>query len=352
MVQDGLSGLNLNERTQHLLKTLIEDYVRTGQPVGSKHLVDASGLALSAATVRNVMADLEEMGLVTSPHTSAGRVPTVQGYRLFVDTMVNIQPFQGPELEKLRTSFSTSQDTQGLLETASGLLSSLSHMAGLVTLPRHEHVTLRQIEFMKLSEGRVLVILVTNTKEVHNRIISPGRELDNAELSSMANYLNATFGGMELRQIHGRLIEEMKQVQQDMNEMMLEAIRLGEQAFAEEETAEEDYVMAGETSLMGYRELSDLDRLRHLFEAFHQKRDILSILDQCITAEGVKIFIGHESGKDVLNDCSVISAPYELQGEVVGVLAVIGPTRMPYERMIPMVDITAKLLSSALNSTD
>jgi len=352
MVQDSFSDLDLSDRSQRLLKTLIEDYIRTGQPVGSKHLVDASGLGLSSATVRNVMSDLEEMGLVASPHISAGRVPTVEGYRLFVDTMINVQPFQGSEVDQLRASFSSTQDTHGLLETASGLLSSLSHMAGLVTLPRHDHVTLKQIEFMKLSEGRVLVILVTNTKEVHNRIISPGRELDNAELGTMANYLNATYAGMELRQIHVRLLEEMKQVQKDMNEVMLEAIRLGEQAFASEEQAEEDYVMAGETSLMSYQELSDLERLRHLFDAFHQKQDILSILDQCISADGVKIFIGHESGKDVLNDCSVISAPYELQGEVVGVLAVIGPTRMAYDRMIPMVDITAKLLSSALNSPD
>ena len=352
MVQDGFTDLDLSDRSQRLLKTLIEDYIRTGQPVGSKHLVDASGLGLSSATVRNVMSDLEEMGLVASPHTSAGRVPTVEGYRLFVDTMINVQPFQGAEVDQLRASFSSTQDTHGLIETASGLLSSLSHMAGLVTLPRHDHVTLKQIEFMKLSEGRVLVILVTNTKEVHNRIISPGRELDNAELGTMANYLNATYAGMELRQIHVRLLEEMKQVQKDMNEVMLEAIRLGEQAFASEEQAEEDYVMAGETSLMSYQELSDLERLRHLFEAFHQKQDILSILDQCISADGVKIFIGHETGKDVLSDCSVISAPYELQGEVVGVLAVIGPTRMAYDRMIPMVDITAKLLSSALNSPD
>ena len=343
---------SLNEREQHLLKTLIEDYIRSGQPVGSRNLARSAGLSLSAATVRNVMSDLEDLGLVTAPHTSAGRVPTVQGYRLFVDSLLNIRPLQLGEIEKMRFGLSAKHNTHGLIESASGLLSEITRMAGVVTLPRHDQVVLKQIEFLKLSEGRVLVILVTHTQEVHNRIIVPGRDYSSSELVEVANYLNDKFAGLDMRQIHMRMLEELKNVQQDMNQLMLDAISLGEKIFSGEEEAADDYVLAGETSLMDYDELSDIKRLRHLFEAFHQKRDILSILDQCITAEGVKIFIGHESGAEVLNDCSVISAPYEYNGEVVGVLGVIGPTRMAYDRVIPVVDITAKLLTAALNSKD
>lgn len=343
---------SLNEREQHLLKTLIEDYIRSGQPVGSRNLAQSAGLSLSAATVRNVMADLEGFGLVSAPHTSAGRVPTVEGYRLFVDSLLNIRPLNYGEIEKMKFGLSAQHNTQGLIESASGLLSSITSMAGVVTLPRHDQVVLKQIEFLKLSEGRVLVIIVTHTKEVHNRIIVPGREYTSSELTEVANYLNDKFAGLDMHQIHTLLLEELKQVQQDMNQLMLDAIALGEKVFAEEEEVSDDYVLAGETRLMGYEELSDVGRLRHLFEAFHQKRDILSILDQCISAEGVKIFIGHESGTEVLNDCSVISAPYEYEGEVVGVLGVIGPTRMAYDRVIPVVDITAKLLTAALNSQE
>lgn len=343
---------SLNEREQHLLKTLIEDYIRSGQPVGSRNLARSAGLSLSAATVRNVMADLEDLGLVTAPHTSAGRVPTVQGYRLFVDSLLNIRPLKVGEIEKMRFGLSAPHNTHGLIESASGLLSEITRMAGVVTLPRHDQVVLKQIEFLKLSEGRVLVILVTHTQEVHNRIIVPGRDYSGSELIEVANYLNEKFAGLDMHQIHMRLLEELKKVQQDMNQLMLDAISLGEKIFSGEDETGDDYVLAGETSLMDYDELSDIKRLRHLFEAFHQKRDILSILDQCITAEGVKIFIGHESGSEVLNDCSVISAPYEYNGEVVGVLGVIGPTRMAYDRVIPVVDITAKLLTAALNSKD
>lgn len=343
---------SLNEREQHLLKILIEDYIRSGQPVGSRNLAQSAGLSLSAATVRNVMADLEDFGLVSAPHTSAGRVPTVEGYRLFVDSLLNIRPLNYGEIEKMKFGLSAQHNTQGLIESASGLLSSITSMAGVVTLPRHDQVILKQIEFLKLSEGRVLVILVTHTKEVHNRIIMPGRDYSSSELTEVANYLNDKFAGLDMHQIHTRLLEELKQVQQDMNQLMLDAIALGEKIFAEEEEVNDDYVLAGETRLMGYDELSDVSRLRHLFEAFHQKRDILSILDKCISAEGVKIFIGHESGAEVLKDCSVISAPYEYEGEVVGVLGVIGPTRMAYDRVIPVVDITAKLLTAALNSQE
>ncbi len=346
------SDLELDDRSQLLLKTLVEDYVRSGQPVGSKLLLQSSGLSLSSATIRNVMSDLEGLGLVTTPHTSAGRIPTVEGYRLFVDSLINIQPLEFQEVDRLKTGLEGQHDTHSMIQTASGLLSGLTHMAGIVTLPRYDQVTLQQIEFLNLSEGRILVILVTNTQEVHNRVIMPGRTYESSELIQAGNYLTEQFSGMELKRIHQHLLDDMKQVQQDMNNLMQLAIQLGEQALADEERSGDDYIVAGETQLMGYDELSDIERLRELFEAFREKRDLLSLLDQCISAEGVKLFIGHESGLRELDECSVVTAPYEMQGDVVGVLAVVGPTRMKYNRVIPMVDITAKLLSAALNSKD
>ena len=342
--------LNLNDRARHLLKALVEDYIRTGQPVGSRNLARSSGLSVSPATVRNVMADLEEMGLIYSPHTSAGRIPTALGYRVFVDSLISLRPLDPVEVERLRLDIDPEggKDAQQLAETVSSMLSSLAHMAGVVMLPRPERVRLRQIEFLRLEGGRVLVILVTSTGEIHNRLITPRKAYGAEDLTRIANYLNERYAGMELHQIHDALLAEMKQVQRDMYEVMQLAIELGEQVFAAD--GEEDLVLSGETQLMEYEDLSDLEQLRQLFEAFHQKRDVLSILDQCIHAEGLKIFIGSETGHEVFSDCSIVSAPYQMEGETVGVLGVIGPMRMAYDRVIPMVDITARALTAALNS--
>jgi len=341
----------MNERAQHLLRVLIDRYIREGEPIGSRTLARDSRLDLSPATVRNVMSDLEEMGFVAAPHTSAGRIPTAQGYRLFVDSLLQIQPLDTVQVEQLRQELQAEETDSGrLIETASNLLSGITRMAGVVTLPRHEHVALRRIDFLPLSQNRILVILVINEKEVQNRIIQTERSFSASELETVANLLNAHFAGKDIHEVRSHLIREMQQTRQDMNELMLSVVSVAEKVFGEEEPDDEDYVLAGQTNLMHFRELSDVEKLRELFEAFNRKRDILHLLDQCICANGVQLFIGEESGYQVLDECSLVTAPYSVEGEVIGVLGVIGPTRMAYDRVIPIVDATARLLGAALNS--
>lgn len=338
----------LNERAQHLFRTLMARYLRDGQPVGSRTLSRDSGLDLSPATVRNVMADLEEMGLVRAPHTSAGRVPTVQGYRLFVDTMLQISPLEQEEIQRLRTQLGASLERDTLMNTVSALLSDVTHLAGVVTLPRSEVMRLRQVEFLPLSERRVLVILVVNNSEVQNRIITTARAYSAVELQQAANYVNEVAGGKDLRQVREHLLTELQQARERMNQIMIDAIEMARAAFTEP-PGDDDFVVSGQTHLMEYVELADMEKLRQLFEAFNRKRDFLHLLDQSLQAQGVQIFIGEESGYDVLDDCSLVVAPYEVSGRQLGVLGVIGPTRMAYERVIPIVDVTARLLGAALN---
>lgn len=340
----------LSERAQHLLRALVERYIRDGQPVGSRMLSRESGMEVSPATVRNVMADLEDMGFVSSPHTSAGRVPTVKGYRFFVDTLLEVQQLTETEIGRLRHKLLGEDDNPAvLLASTSNLLSAITRMAGVVTLPRRQNLAWRQIEFLPLSDNRVLAILVLNQREVQNRILYLDRNYSADFLRQTANYLNAQFAGCSLIEVRDRLINELRETRVTLNEMMLAAINMAEQVF-DAEADEDSYVMAGETNLMGFAELSEVERLRKLFEAFNEKRDILHLLDQCISADGVQIFIGEESGYSILDDLSVVTAPYGVDDRVVGVLGVIGPTRMAYDRVIPIVDITAKLLGAALNS--
>jgi heat-inducible transcriptional repressor len=343
---------SLNERAQHLLKLLVEHYIRDGQPVGSRTLSRDLGLNLSAATIRNVMADLEDLGFVTSPHTSSGRVPTDKGYRFFVDTLLK---FEQPEEEKV-VAIQTrlvehADDPKALVAAASQMLSSVTRLAGVVTLPRQSHAALSQIEFMPLSDNRVLAILVVNGREVQNRILQLERYYSADELRRASNYLNQEFGGKELTAVREHLVNQLKETREHLNQMMLDAIRLAQQVVSQPTSGGRmEYVMAGETNLMGFAELSNVEKLRRLFEAFTQQRDILHLLDLSLKAEGVQIFIGQESGYTILDGCSIVTAPYTLDQEVVGVLGVIGPTRMAYERVIPIVDLTAKLLGAALNS--
>jgi heat-inducible transcriptional repressor len=318
----------LNERAQLLLKFLIERYIRDGQPVGSKTLVKDSGLDLSSATVRNVMADLERLGLVRAPHTSAGRVPTEQGYRLFIDNLVTVRPLQGREVEALARQLDPESDTVALLDTASSLLSGLTKMAGVVMLPFQKQAALQQIEFLPLSENRVLAILVFNKREVQNRVIHTERAYSRAELERIANYLNRQFVGRELATVRRDLLAEMETAKEDMDRIMRSAIEMAQQVFAETADGEPDYVLAGETNLMEYQEMADVARLRQLFEAFNEKRAILDLLDKSMQARGVQIFIGHESGHQVLDRCSVVTASYSANDEVMGVLGIIGPTRL------------------------
>ena len=341
----------LTERAQHLLKVLVECYIESGQPVGSRTLARTAGLNLSPATIRNVMADLEDLGLIVSPHTSAGRVPTAQGYRLFVDTLLSVKPPDSLILQELQTRLDPDQDAKGLVESASSMLSAVTQMAGVVTVPRRDESALRQIEFLPLSERRILAIMVTNEKEVQNKILHLEREFSPAELRQAANCLNEMFSGKGIGAVRDSLLSDLDAVRADMNRMMVSAIELGGQLFAiQDDDSEDNYVLAGEANLLDYQELSDIDKLRQLFDAFKQKREILHLLDKSISAEGVQIFIGQESGYSVFDECSVVSAPYAVDGRVLGVLGVIGPTRMAYERVIPIVDITAKLLGAALKS--
>ncbi|HKE43070.1 MAG TPA: heat-inducible transcriptional repressor HrcA [Steroidobacteraceae bacterium] len=341
----------LNERAQHLLRILIESYIRDGQPVGSRTLSRESGLNLSSATIRNVMADLEGLGFVTSPHTSAGRIPTDKGYRLFVDTLLKLKPLEGPEVADLQRRLEQhSDEPKALVAVASQVLSTITHLAGVVTLPRQSQAALSQIEFVGLSDNRVLTILVVGGREVQNRIVHLERHYSPDELRRAANYLNDQVRGRSLSDVRTELLAQLQETRQNLNQLMLDAIQLAQQVVDSGDRGMASYVIAGETNLMSFAELSNVDKLRRLFEAFNEKRDILHLLDQSLRAEGVQIFIGQESGYTILDDCSVVTAPYTLDNEIVGVLGVIGPTRMAYERVIPIVDITARLLGTALNS--
>jgi len=342
----------LSERAQQLLKLLVEHYIRDGQPVGSRTLSRDMGMKLSAATIRNVMADLEELGFVSSPHTSAGRVPTDKGYRFFVDTLLKFEPLEEDKVAEIQSHLEEhADDPKALVAAASQLLSKVTRLAGLVTLPRQSHAALTHIEFLPLSDNRVLAVLVVNDREVQNRILQLERYYSADELRRASNYLNQQFAGKELKAVREHLLNQLKETREHLNETMLDAIRLAQQAVRHTPDSERmEYVIAGETNLMEFAELSNVEKLRRLFEAFTQQRDILHLLDQSLKAEGVQIFIGQESGYKILDDCSVVTAPYTLDKEIVGVLGVIGPTRMAYERVIPIVDITAKLLGAALNS--
>ena len=342
-------GAALNERAQHLFRVLVERYIGDGQPVGSRTLSRDSGLDLSPATVRNVMADLEEIGLLRSPHVSAGRVPTVQGYRFFVDSLLKVAPVGDGQLEHLRSQLEVKGERESLMNAATSLISEMTHMAGIVTLPRQERLILRHVEFLALSPERVLVVLVVNGSDVQNRIIHPGRPYSQAVLQQVGNYLNEVCAGKDLREVRESLLAELKEHRSSLDALMLTAIEMADKAFVREPGDEEALLVSGQTNLMEYGELADMEKLRHLFEAFREKTELLHILDQCLRADGLRIFIGEESGYEVLDGCSVITTPYEREGEVLGVLGVIGPTRMAYDRVIPIVDVTARLLGAALN---
>jgi heat-inducible transcriptional repressor len=295
------------------------------------------------------MADLEEMGFVCSPHTSAGRIPTVRGYRLFVDSLLQVKPLNHDEEQHLRRQFIPKYDDQRLLEQTSNLLSDVTHLASMVMLPRRDCKALRHVEFLSLSKKRVLVVLVFNEQDVENRIIHTSRTYSAAELQSAANYLNEAFAGKDIKTVRDDLLRDLRETRENMDKMMQTVIEMADKAFESEENVPYDFVMAGQTNLMDVADLCNVEKLRDLFVAFNEKRDILHLLDQAIKAQSLRIFIGEESGYEVLCDCSVITSPYIVKGAVIGVLGVIGPTRMPYERVIPIVDLTAKLLGSALN---
>ena len=339
----------LEARAQHLLKTLIERYVSDGQPVGSRALSRHSGLDLSPATVRNVMADLEEMGFITSPHTSAGRVPTAKGYRFFVDSLMVMKALDQTEINRLEGELMADRPQQ-LVSTAAGLLSQLTQFAGVVMTPRRIDPTFRHLEFLRLAERRVLVILVTAEGDVQNRILHTDRSYSHPQLVEATNFFNQHFAGQTFSVIRARISDELRALKEDIASLMTAAVDAGEGALSEGESL----VVTGERNLLHSEDFaSNMARLRQLFDLFDQKTSILHLLDLSQRAQGVSIYIGSESGLVPLDECSVITAPYEANGKVVGTLGVIGPTRMAYERVVPIVDLTAKLLSNAMSqSTD
>src|SRR5690349_13252440 len=335
----------LSERAQLLLKTLVERYITEGQPVGSRALSKYSGLDLSPASIRNVMADLEEMGFIASPHTSAGRVPTARGYRFFVDTLLTIKPLDTIQINQLEGQLHV-ENRQRLVTSASQVLADLTRFAGVVMTPRRS-AGFRHIEFVKLSDTRILLILVTPEGDVQNRILLTERSYTPAELVEAANILNQNYAGLTFEETRRRVHDELKQLREDMTTLMSKALEAGSQALNE---SADDVVISGEGRLLDVQDLSsDMQRLRQLFDLFERKTGLLQLLDTSSRAHGVQIFIGGESGLVPLDECSVVTAPYEVDGQVVGTVGVIGPTRMAYERVIPIVDITAKLLSSALS---
>jgi heat-inducible transcriptional repressor len=336
---------HLNERAQTLLKALVERYIADGQPVGSRALSRVSGLELSPASIRNVMADLEEMGFIASPHTSAGRIPTPRGYRFFVDTLLTIKPLDNVEIHQLEGQLHT-ENRQKLVSSASLLLSDLTHFAGLVMTPRRAAM-FRHIEFVSLTDKRILLIIVSPEGDVQNRILATDRGYTQSELVEAANILNQNFAGCSFDEIRLRIHDELKQLRENMSRLMTAAVEVGGQALQE---ASDEVVISGERNLLQVHDLSgNMDSLRKLFDLFDKKASLLQLLNISNRAQGIQIFIGGESGLVPLDECSIVTAPYEVDGKVVGTLGVIGPTRMAYERVIPIVDITAKLLSSALS---
>ena len=336
----------LNERAQILLKTLVERYISDGQPVGSRALQQFSGLEVSPATIRNVMADLEGIGLVSSPHTSAGRVPTGMAYRLFIDTMLVTKPLDSMRVQQMEHQLQPANPSR-LIAQASNILSELTQFAGVVATHRREVATVRQIEFLRLGEKRVLLIIVMPDGEVENRVLLMEKDYSQSQLTEAGNFLNRHYIGCNFLQIREKLRGELRQLHQDMSALMTAALAAGDEAAAKKS---EDYVISGKHNLLHVDDLSaDMNRLRGLFNLFEQKTELLQLLDAGRRAQGVHIFVGNESGLIGLDECSVVSAPYTADGQIVGTLAVVGPKRMNYERVVPIVDITAKLLSNALS---
>ena len=341
----------LDPRARHLLRTLIGRYIHDGEPVGSQTLSRHAGLDVSPATIRNILADLEDAGLLSSPHTSAGRIPTAQGYRVFVDSLLQLRPLPEGELARLRQELPAGSGTQSLLGNASELLSAMSHFVGVVSVPRREQFAFRHIDFVPLDAQRVLAILVFADNDVQNRIIQTRRAYDAGELERVSNYLNHNFAGRPLSQIRAALVRELKAARSEMDGLLAHTVELAEQALV---GGGDDMLLAGQTRLMGVQDLSDLDRLRELFEAFARKREILQLLERTLRAPGVRIFIGEETGLAPLEGMSLVTAPYRAggaaDGQVLGVLGVIGPSRMAYERVIPVVQAAADVLGAALDA--
>ncbi len=343
----------MKERDLILMKSLIESYVKQGTPIGSKALLKSSHLSVSPATVRNIMADLERQGLVLSPHTSAGRIPTTQGLRIFVDQLIKVRTLRSDVVAHVKQNLDPRQETSALLGNASNLLSDMTKMASLVQIPCAPVNRLQHIDFVPLSDKRLLVVMVLENDEIQNRVILVDRDYQREELAQMANYLNQQLVGKDINSARQELFGQMLKEKQELDVLLQRAIDFAEQGFEQSQELasqqNESFHLSGQTNLVSMATHGQLDNIEQIFGAFKQKQQIMSLLDRSLAAKGVKIFIGEESGSEGLSGCSIVTAPYQQQGQSVGVLAVVGPTRMQYDKVIPIVDVTAKMLSSALD---
>ena len=341
--------LEPNNRAQYLLKVLIQKYISDGSPIGSRTLLEDSGLDLSPATIRHVMSDLEDHGLIRAPHTSSGRIPTARGYRMFVDTLVRYQKPNTDYIDEIQSDLrADNYDTGQLIDKVSNTLSRITSLAGIVKVPKGDNVSLKRIEFLPLSENRILTILVLNNDEVQNRILDTKEKHSASELQKASNFINENYANQSLDSIRMKLVSDMDETRLSMNEEMQDIISTASKAMEVADENEDEFIVAGERNLMDFAELSNVEKLKQLFDAFSSKRMMIDLLDRSISADGVQIFIGSESGFSMLDDCSVVAAPYKLSKNQVGVLGVIGPKRMAYDRVVPIVDLTAKMLGSII----
>jgi heat-inducible transcriptional repressor len=344
--------MTLDNRAESVLKNLVETYIVQGQPVGSRTLSNLPQMGVSSATVRNVMSELEELGLIISPHTSAGRIPTSQGYRLFVDSLVKASTLTQAAVQQLNQRFSQEKDPDALLAHASDVLSELTRFAGVVVLPNHSVTRFHQLEFMRLSDTRILAILVTADGRVQNRVLNAAGSFTESELVEAANFFNQRYKGSTLDNVRHLLVKDMQKDNDDMHRLNQTAMQAASRVINEEDASvQNEVVLSGEQKLLDVPDLCQIETLQKLFDAFKTKRDLLDLLDRSMKADGVSVFIGEESGFSALGECSVIASPYEIDGKVLGTLGVVGPTRMAYNEVISVVDITAKLLGQALSSS-
>ncbi len=338
----------LSDRAQNLLKILVERYIDEGQPIGSQALSQDPRIRLSSATIRNVMSELENLGLVTSPHTSAGRIPTANGYRLFIDSLLTVQPLEKQTIECIKGDLEGQGGQEAILQTASRILSETTCLAGIVSVPKKDSMILQHIEFIPLLDRTILVVLVSNTHEINNQIINAPRSFSKSELVSAANYINHHFAGKELSSIPSLLTGALSKDRQTLDAQSLMNITLNSNT----QSGDKALLISGEINLMEYSELIDneqFDHFKSLFRAFHQKEDALGLIQRCMTSPEVKVFIGKEYGHRAMDACSLITSPYRSNGQIIGFLGVVGPTRLPYKKVIPLVDLTAKVVSMALN---
>ena len=340
--------MDLDKRAEELLRMLVSKFIEQGSPVGSRTLAHEPGVDLSPATIRNVMADLEDMGFIRAPHTSAGRIPTPQGYRFFIDTMLNVKPLRSSTVTQIEGRLNEGHDTKELMQTASEFLSDITKFASIVFLPHLSTTTFRQIEFVPISTKRVLVVLITEDGQVQNRVISNDREYSENELVEAANFFNDMYRGKSLYVVKEQLLREMKRDKEQIHGLMDTAITIASGLIDREGLGSEDVLVSGEENLFSIPDFAAIEKIKKIFETFKTRHSLLSLLDQSIKAQGVSIFVGDESGYAGLNECSVVTAPYEVEGQTIGVLGVIGPTRMHYDQVISVVDVTAHMLSNAL----